>query len=196
MNSNDFKFQPHKRTRRQNGVGVIEVLIALVLVSFGVLGMAGLQLTGMKHSTGGFNRSKATLFAENLSARMRTNPEAVGDLAYAPFDSGAAGAINCGTKPVPYCQASKGVAAQQCDSTQMAAFDLFSVTCGNWSSANEAVDGVADSLPNGRMQVTCDDSPCVATSSYTVLISWSENTGQDGNEATVSPKRVQVRFNP
>lgn len=196
MNHNHSNVLPGQSTRRQKGIGVIEVLIALVLVSFGVLGMAGLQLTGMKHSAGGFNRSKATLFAENLSARMRTNPEAVNDSAYAPFDSGAVGGISCSTKPVPYCQASKDVDAAECTSTQMAAFDLYSVACGSWSSADKAVDGVADSLPNGRLQVTCDDAPCLDNSSYTVLISWSENTGQDGNEATSTPKRVQVRFYP
>ena len=55
----------------ERGLGLIEVLIALVIVSFGVLGMAGLQLTGMKHSAGGLERSKALLFAENIAARMR-----------------------------------------------------------------------------------------------------------------------------
>ena len=35
-------------TRKQQGVGIIEVLIALVVVSLGVLGMASLQLTGIK----------------------------------------------------------------------------------------------------------------------------------------------------
>ena len=162
-------------------------------MSFGVLGMAGLQLTGMKHSTGGFNRSKATLFAENLAARMRTNTQAVESFAYSSYDSNG---LNCGTKPAPYCQASKGVAAEVCSSTEMATFDLFSIACGNWSSAGQASDGVNNSLPNGRLQVSCDDTPCLANSNYTVLISWSENTGQDGNEASASPKRVQVRFNP
>jgi len=59
------------------GVGILEILVALVVVSIGVLGVAGLQLTGMKHSAGGYNRFKATLFAENLAARMRTNTLAV-----------------------------------------------------------------------------------------------------------------------
>jgi len=33
--------------KRQQGVGIVEVLVALVVVSLGVLGMASLQLTGM-----------------------------------------------------------------------------------------------------------------------------------------------------
>ena len=65
------------RHRSQRGLGIIEVLVALVVVSFGVLGMASLQLTGMKHSSSGFNRSKALLFAENMATRMRINDAGV-----------------------------------------------------------------------------------------------------------------------
>jgi len=185
--------QYEHRGRRQRGVGILEVLIALVLVSFGVLGMAGLQLTGMKHSTGGFNRSKATLHAENIAARMRTNPEGASLFAYSGFDSDDS---VCTVRPDPYCQATKNLVPGVCSAAQMAAFDLFSVACGNWSAAGSAEDGVIDGLPNGRLQVSCDDSPCTDNSNYTVLISWDENTGQDGAEDTASPKRVQVRFNP
>lgn len=179
--------------RRMSGVGIIEVLIALVLVSFGVLGMAGLQLTGMKQSSGGYNRAKATLYAENLAARMRSNLGGVEAFAYSPYDSST---TSCATKPAPYCQTNKSTAAQACSSTEMAAFDLFSIACGNWSSAGKAEDGVGSSLANGRLQVSCDDTPCEANSNYTVIISWDENMGHDGSETTASAKRVQVRFNP
>ena len=179
--------------RHMSGVGIIEVLIALVLVSFGVLGMAGLQLTGMKQSSGGYNRAKATLYAENLAARMRSNLDGVEAFAYSSYDSAT---TNCAAKPNPYCQTNKTTAAQSCSSAQMAAFDLFSIACGNWSSAGKAEDGVSSSLANGRLQVSCDDTPCELNSNYTVVISWDENMGHDGTETTASAKRVQVRFNP
>lgn len=175
------------------GVGILEVLVALVVVSIGVLGVAGLQLTGMKHSAGGYNRFQATLLAENLAARMRTNSEGVENGHYNAFDS--ATNINCQSKPSPYCQASGGGNAEGCNASEMAAFDFFSIACGNWSSDGSAKNGVLDELANGRLQVSCD-APCDATSNYTVLITWDENTRVDGNEGSTSQKRVQVRFNP
>jgi len=181
------------KRKKMSGVGILEILVALVVVSIGVLGVAGLQLTSMKHSSGGYNRFKATLLAENLAARMRTNPAGVSAGSYNIYDSNSD--ANCDAKPSPYCQSANGSIAQSCDVTQMASFDLFSIACGNWSSEGKAADGVLDELANGRLQVSCE-APCDDASNYTVLITWDENTSLDGNEESTSEKKVQVKFNP
>lgn len=183
-----------KCRRHQRGVGIIEVLVALVVVSFGVLGMAGLQLTGMKHSNNGFIRSKALILTENIATRMRINAQGVANGSYAGFDSGA-DANYCNVKPVPYCQASKGAAAQSCSVDELAAFDLFSVSCGDWGS-DGASGGVNDQLPSGaRLEVVCDEDPCEDTSTYTLSVSWPENrTVRSEDEQAV--RRVQMRLRP
>lgn len=181
-------------TNRQAGVGLIEVLVALVIVSLGVLGMAGLQLTGMKHSTNGFNRAKALILTENMATRMRINTSGVLNGAYAEFDS-SADANLCQVKPVPYCQASRGVDAQICSVDELAAFDLFSVACGDWGPEG-ATAGVRGMLPDGaKLEVICDDAPCAATSTYTLSVSWPENQTATSAAAAVS-KRVQMRLRP
>lgn len=190
--NNKHKRHLHYR-KRSAGVGILEVLVALVVVSIGVLGVAGLQLTGMKHSSGGYNRFRAILYAENMAARMRSNQDGIDSLAYNTFDSDTD--ANCTAKPVPYCQANRTTASGSCNAAEMAAFDLFSIACGSWTGAGEAKNGVSDELASGRIQVNCD-VPCTAASNYTVLITWEENSGLDGNEGTLSQKRVQVRFNP
>lgn len=182
------------RAEQQRGVGIIEVLVALVVVSFGVLGMAGLQLTGMKHSNNGFNRSKALILTENIATRMRINEQGVANQSYAGFDS-SDDSNYCSVKPVPYCQASKGVAAQSCSVDELAAFDLFSVSCGDWSGSG-ASGGVNDQMPSGaRLEVRCDDSPCVDTSTYTLSVSWPERQSVRSEEAPVV-RRVQMRLRP
>lgn len=179
--------------RKSNaGIGIIEVLVALVVVSMGVLGMASLQLTGMKHSSSGYNRSMAVLYAENLATRMRSNQQGVSDFAYDGFDSDNQ---NCAAKPDPFCQAQIGQASEACDINEMANFDLMSIACGSWGSDGEARDGVIDSLSAGRLQVGCDDSPCLENSNYTLTITWNEGRTTDNTEDT-DLKRVQVRFNP
>ena len=178
--------------RKQRGTGIIEVLVALVVVSLCVLGMAGLHLTGIKHSTNGFNRSKALMLTENMATRMRINRTGVLDQFYAPFDS-AADVNFCATQPVPYCQASPGEAAASCDVDELAEFDLFSVACGDWGP-DGAVGGVQDMLPEGaRLEVTCDDTPCVDTSTYTLSVSWLEKQTASSEDPRV-PRRVRMRL--
>jgi len=179
---------------RQSGIGIIEVLVALIVVSFGVLGMAGLQLTGMKHSTNSFNRSKALMLTENMATRMRINNTGVITQAYAGFDSSADAGF-CNIKPTPYCQASKGIAAQQCDVDELAEFDLYSVACGDWGTAGSNA-GVQGLLPQGsKLEIICDDAVCVDTSTYTLRVSWPEGETATSEEAAVV-RQVQMRLRP
>ena len=187
------------RPSAQRGLGLIEVLVALVVVSLGVLGMAGLQLTGMKHSTGGFNRSKALLVAENMATRMRINGAGVAAGAYDGFDS-ATLAGSCAAKPVPYCQASVAtggnvVAAQSCTTGQLAAFDRWSIACGDWGVGTQGGgEGVTSSLPEGRLRIGCDVPGACAT--YTVTVQWREGSVASDKADASDTKRVQLRLRP
>jgi len=178
---------------RQQGVGIVEVLVALVVVSLGVLGMASLQLTGMQHSSGGYNRSKALLYAEDIATRMRTNRTAIdGATSFASYDSGEEG---CAARPSPYCQASVAGAAERCDATELAEFDLFTVACGDWGP-NGAEDGVIGSLPNGQLTVECDATDCIATSNYKINVSWTEGQRVTSDMNDTITRRVQMKMKP
>jgi type IV pilus assembly protein PilV len=58
---------------RQRGVSLIEVLVAVVVLSLGLLAMAGLQLSGLRASQGGLLRSTAAQLASDMAERMRSN---------------------------------------------------------------------------------------------------------------------------
>ena len=179
--------------RKIRGVGLIEVLVALVVVSFGVLGMASLQLTGMKHSTGGFNRSKALLYAQSMATRIRLNPVAVSSFEYNAFDSDE---ISCSVLPAPYCQARKGVNnTQSCTPVELATFDLYSVSCGDGGANGDVEKGVQGTLPNGRLKVDCVVQPCKADSAYQVTVTWSEGRSRTNSDEMIS-RRVQIRLRP
>ena len=179
--------------RAQRGLGLIEVLVAVVVVSLGVLGMASLQLTGMKHSTGSYHRANALMLAEDMASRMRINKPAVEGGAFRSVDSAA---LNCAAKPAPYCQAQAGgTVAEACSVGELARFDIFTVACGDWGTAG-AGDGVAGLLPDGQLQVSCVDAPCQANSIHQVAVSWQEgsDTSLDVNE--VQTRTVQLRLRP
>jgi len=176
----------------QHGVGIVEVLVALVVISFGVLGIAGLQLSGMKQSTNGFNRAKAVMLAENMTERMWINRTGVASEFYDDFDSST---VDCNVRPATYCQAFNNNAAQRCDAEQLAAFDKFSVACGEWDGAGVS-GGVAELLPAGsRLQVSCDDDPCTANSGYTLSVTWPERANASSDEA-LRDSRIVMRLRP
>lgn len=58
---------------RQSGITLIEVLITVVLVSIGLLGLAGLQLTSVQNSNSSNERFMATTLAQDILERMRAN---------------------------------------------------------------------------------------------------------------------------
>jgi len=59
--------------RRQRGITLIEILVAVVLIAIGLLGLVGLQLRGIQVNQGSSMRSVAAIMAEDLADRMRSD---------------------------------------------------------------------------------------------------------------------------
>ena len=58
---------------KKSGFSLLEVLIAIVVFSFGLLGIAGLMTVSIRSNHNGYLRSQATILGNNMSARMRAN---------------------------------------------------------------------------------------------------------------------------
>lgn len=58
------------RRQRQHGFGLIEVLVALVLFSVGILGAVALQARAEEYSRDAEDRGRAALMANELAAAM------------------------------------------------------------------------------------------------------------------------------
>ena len=67
----------------QGGVALLEVLIAILIVSFGILGIIGLQANSIALTTDARYRVEASAFAERLIAEMWMNPVNLANYAYA-----------------------------------------------------------------------------------------------------------------
>ena len=63
------------RPSRARGFTLLEVLIALVVLSIGLLGVAALQGVGLRSSQGAYLTSQASLLAYDMADRIRANPE-------------------------------------------------------------------------------------------------------------------------
>jgi len=58
----------------QAGIGLIEILIAVLVLGIGILGVASTQVVSMQMNSQSQNRSQAVLLAEDLFDRIRANP--------------------------------------------------------------------------------------------------------------------------
>jgi type IV pilus assembly protein PilV len=64
---------------QQHGFSLIEVLVALLVLSIGLLGLAALQTTSLQYNTGSYFRTQSTFLAYDIIDRMRANIAAVVD---------------------------------------------------------------------------------------------------------------------
>jgi type IV pilus assembly protein PilV len=152
------------------GTTLIEVMIALVIMSIGLLGLASLQLTGISSNSNSEKRTQAAIVANDMVERMRANPGAVTAGAYAGVNYTT---IDCSTPPANICE-DGSTASADCTTTQMATYDAFTA----WCNANTL-------LQSGSLSVTCTDSTgvaqaCGATPYRTITVGWVNQTN-DGN---------------
>lgn len=112
--------------QRQAAFTLFEVLIAMLILSIGLLGLAGLQAAGMRNNNDAYMRSQASVLAYDMADRIRTNRAA--DY-IAPLPNGT---------EVTACLSSPG-----CTPGSMAQHDIF-----EWQTA------IGASLPLGAGTIT------------------------------------------
>ncbi len=157
-----------------DGITLLEVLVALVILSVGMLGLAGLQAAGLSANGDAEQRTQAALVTNDMIERMRANPAAVSAGSYAAIDWGA---IDCAAAPDPFC-ADRDVDAAACNAAQMAAFDAFVVRCA-----------ASDKLSAASLEVECTDNngaaeACADTPFRMLTVGWqSANGGVDGDKS-------------
>lgn len=61
---------------RQRGAGLIEVLVAVLVMSIGLLGVAAMQAVTLRNTQGAASRSQAVMHAHTMLDLLRANREA------------------------------------------------------------------------------------------------------------------------
>lgn len=87
------QFKPF-HARRQTGLTLIEVMVAVVVFSLGIVGLALMQMQGMHFSKDSNSRTQATILARDLADKMRANNEAASDGDYVLAASATAPTTN------------------------------------------------------------------------------------------------------
>lgn len=161
---------------REHGIGLIEVLIALIVLSVGFLAAANIQISSMRSNQQARLEAQALVLIGDMMDRMRSNPQGVADNHYDNKTTG--------TLTAPACLSTS------CTSTQIAAVDLF-----EWSANFSSLRGDSDFLP--LLPFAPDGSPAVGSISaptagiYTVSVTWKRL-----DSGTVVDETVGVSFIP
>lgn len=117
--------RPNAAMHKSNGFTLLEVLIAVIVLSIGLLGLAGLQTAGLRNNQDAYARTVATTLANDMADRIRSN--------MAGFN---AGNYNNTSEAHSYCETISG-----CSPDEMAEHDTYM-----WNQA-------LDTLPNGQGDV-------------------------------------------
>jgi type IV pilus assembly protein PilV len=143
--------------KNSQGVTLIEVLVSMLILSFGLLGVAGLQTTSLRSNQNAYFRSQATAAASDIIDRMRANPQGVAAGKYDAIDSAS-------LPSDPNCIASG------CNANELADHDII-----DWAA------NALSSLPAGAGSVVVDDMGTNADASddvFVVTINWNDATDQ------------------
>jgi type IV pilus assembly protein PilV len=145
------------------GFSLVEVLVALLVLSIGLLGLAALQTTSLKYNTDSYTRTQATILAYDIIDRMRLNSAGVSAGNYdAATNSAAATKISAyeGCKSsATGCKCDDNAA--NCDTSKMAAFDL-----GKW------YERLAATLPEASLNPATISR--TSSNMVTITIRWKE----------------------
>lgn len=80
---------------RQRGVSLIEVMMAVLIFSIGLIGLASLMVMATRSNHAGYLRTQVTFLANNMADRMRANPVGVWDGSYESAAYPIAGTTDC-----------------------------------------------------------------------------------------------------
>lgn len=153
----------------QAGFSLLEILVAIVILSLGMLGLAGLQAASLRNNQTAYYRSVAAQQTYDMADRIRANQAGVA--------SGQYDALTATIPTDPHC-VETGVA---CSAANMAVSDHY-----QWNTNNSLL------LPGGVGTVDCVAGPGVACSNtanalreFDITVQWTERR-EDGAQITQS----------
>lgn len=150
------------RNSLQRGISLIESLVAIVVMALGIFGIMGVQMRTLADTQTGVRRAQAIRLIEDLSERVRANPNAMGTAGdYAIAWDATLGSPNS-------CLIDDFIASN-CTPAQLTAFDR-----DRW------IRSVRANLPLGDASIFISDSD---PRQLGVMVSWRQNEREGANAA-------------
>ena len=164
---------PH-RAHRQQGITLLESLIAILVSALGILGILGVQMRTLSDTQTSVRRGQAIRLIEDLGERMRVNPNAL--ISINSYISGYTPPQANESKVTVSCQSSA------CTPLQQAEYDL-----QQWKAA------VQQNLPAGQSSIFLAPGETVDANrrQVGVMIAWRENERADTKTDAIDASKVR-----
>ena len=168
---------PSSPRKRQRGISLIESLVAMVVTALGILGILGVQMRTLSDTSTSARRAQAIRLIEDLSERMKVNPNALADL---------------NTYTTTFTAPSSGITATNCasgcDHAALAIHDL--------KSWKKTIEGT---LPLGQAAIFVPPAESSVTAGQGrqlgVMIAWRENERDNSTAYKDDIDATKVRAN-
>ncbi len=182
--------QKQKRQIRQTGFSLLEVLISIVILSFGLLGMVGLQAAALQGNRDARLQSTAISLARELAEMMRGNKDVAlltlnnpyfGDFASFPLAPAIPSyCLNVGSLPTA-CGASAAIAAPAIATAQMT--EWLARVSNELPGAHVVVcvDAKPYNTSTGTPVWTCTPPAAGAAATSVIKIGWSRPSTKRAN---------------
>jgi len=145
------------------GFTLIEILVALLVLSLGLIGLAMLQATGLRYNNESYMRSQATILAYDIIDRMRANKSAADAADY------------CLDSKTPACETKAKPADEPCGDSggcssvaKLAAYDI-----SRWYALQAQLLSPGAS-PSSIVRSTVTTASGGTVFQYVITMRWSE----------------------
>jgi len=162
--------------RTQQGFTITELMVSVVIMSIGVLGMAGLQMVSMQQNRSALLQGEATQIANDIMDRIRANPDT--DYGGVAIDDTPAVVGSC--------------VGNTCTEAEMRDFDIAQWQCSINSTAGDGTTytvcdtfGVTGAMPGGAGSIALD------AGIYTITVQWVD--AQKVSDAAGTTRSVELK---
>lgn len=139
--------------KTQRGVSLIEVLVALLVTSFGLLGMAALQARAIKGNQSSMQKTQATIMSYYILDAMRIDRNGAKLLNY------NTGSLDSTTGKIgPICSAAAITGTTLAENNKRDWITALKASIGNSADSTTCGAVLCDADGNCRVQVRWDDS--------------------------------------
>lgn len=158
--------------RHEAGISLVEILVTVLILAVGSLGIASLQLAGLKYSSGSYARTQVTILSDDMANRLKSNRVfALNQNADGTFGNGSPYVIADFTGAVAVA---RNCITDECDQQQLADYDIAS-----W--ANE----IARTIPSGRGRLLILDTVVngLPDRQFSIQLQWRQVANSSTPEA-------------
>lgn len=147
------------RKRLMTGLSLIEVLVALTITTLSIMGLTTLQLENLRNSTNSEQDAQAIYVVDDIINRINANSSAKKEYLTSSI-FGNESLVSCEQlkrKTKRHCSSYhdgyKRVRGNQCNASEQAIYDLFSILCQQIETTQSSVQGSQHSLIQPKIKI-------------------------------------------